>query len=228
MTRGDGTASGAGGSGRLSRAFGPAGGRRAAWRRRVARRWAAAGLAAAAVSGAIGLLRPAAATPPTRQVVVASHRLAAGAVLTPGDLATRSYPVDLAPGGSRDNPAALVGRSVAGPVGPGEILTDGRLVGTALLAGLPDGTVALPLAASAASTAVVRPGVRVDGFLPGRADPVVRDALVLAVDRIGSDPIGSGQESTRVVLAVSSVQAAAVFGGMDPSGPVTGVTFAAH
>ena len=180
------------------------------------------------MAGAVALLRPAAATPATRAVVVASHPLAAGVLLTPRDLTTRAYPLELAPDGSRDDPAGYVGRSLAGPLGPGEVLTERRLVDRALLADLPDDLVALPLTAAAESTAVVRPGLRVDGFLPGHAEPVVRGALVLAVEPGGSDRSGGGQASAQVVLAVSDTEAAAVFGGLDPAAPVTAVTFAVH
>lgn len=214
--------------GARSRAFGPAGGRRAAWRRRVLRRSCAAALAAGGVAAAVTVLRPVAADPPTRAVVVASRPLAAGTVLAANDLVIRSYPTGLAPTGALPDPAAVVGRSVAGPVGAEEVLTSGRLVDDALLAGLPEGTVALPLPASPASTLVVRPGVRVDGFVPGRAQPVVRGALVLAIGTGSADGLGAGDGSTRVVVAVTVAQAGAVFADLDPSGAVGGITFAAH
>ncbi len=214
--------------GPLSRALGAAGGRRAAWRRRVLRRSCAAALAAAAVAAAVTVLRPVSADPPTRAVVVASRPLAAGTVLAPGDLVLRSYPADLAPAGTVPDPAAVVGRSVAGPVGAEEVLTPARLVDPALLASLPEGTVALPLPASAASTVVVRPGLRVDGFLPGRAEPVVRGALVLSVQAGSADALGASDGSTRVVLAVTVAQAGAVFAGLDPAGGVSTITFAVH
>ena len=211
-----------------SRLLGSAGGRRAAWRLLVLRRGAAALLVVVAVTTGLGVLRPSADGPAVQHVVVAAHPLEAGAVLTATDLATRSYPLGLAPAGASSSTAALIGRSVAGPVASREVLTPGRLVDTALLAGLPTGAMALPMTASVESTTLLRPGLRVDGFVPGRAEPVVRDALVLAVAVDHSDGLGAAPPATRVVLAVTGAQASAAFAAMDPAAGVTGLTFAAR
>jgi Flp pilus assembly protein CpaB len=159
-------------------------------------------------------------------VVVAVRALPAGAVIKASDLAVTRYPLDLAPESAIGDANALVGRSVAGPVGRAEALTPGRLVDAALLADLPPGTIALPVTATAESMALVRPGLRVDGFLPGRPGPVLRDALVLAATPGRASPLDGSTPAARVLLAVEAGQASALFGGLDLSAPMSEVTFA--
>ena len=78
------------------------------------------------------------------------------------DLRTAACPAAV-PGGSARQPAVL-GRVVAGPVRRGEALTDARLVGPGLTAGLdPQESAAVPVRlADAEAAALVRPGDRVD------------------------------------------------------------------
>lgn len=108
--------------------------------------------------------RPVAPTPPGVPVVVAARDLAAGARLSTRDLRTLALPTEVVPAGSAREPRSLLGRVVAGPVRRGEPVTDARLVGPGLTAGLatPElAAVPVRLADPAAAT-LVRPGDRVD------------------------------------------------------------------
>lgn len=114
-------------------------------------------------------------------VYVAAEDLAAGVTLTAGNVRAVTIPPDLVPTGAMRPTMGVVGRIVAGPMRRGEPLTDARLLGRGLTAGLsPPETVAVPVRlADAQTAALVRPGDRVDllatpvdagGGLP--ADPV--------------------------------------------------------
>lgn len=212
--------------GRWSRGWGRSGGRRAAWRRRVLRKVAAAVSAAVAAAVVVGVVTP--HPPAQRLVVVAVRTMAAGAAVTPGDVALRPYGADVVPAGALTDPGRVVGQRVAGPMGAGEIVTSARLVGPGLLAELPAGTVAVQVPTPSGGAAVLRPGRRVDGYVAGRTGPVVRDALVLAVvrDPGGAMLGGAAEGGTGVVLAVASEQAASVLVGPDPAGGPVVVSFA--
>src|SRR5690606_18100247 len=149
----------------------------AAWRRElrravlVRRRLLAALLAALAVVLAVQAAR---AEPETRPVVVAAGDLAAGEVLSTGDLETVEMAAALVPDGAVDPASPPVGRTVAGPIRAGEPLTDVRLVQPGLLAGFEPGTVLTTIRVDdPAAAALVRPGDRVDVI---GSDPRARGA----------------------------------------------------
>ena len=173
-------------------------------RRAVARHRAllAAGLAAAAVATGLSAVAP--ATEEGVLVLTAAHDLASGATLTAEDLVSASLPLALVPAGALVEPAAVVGRLVAGPVRRGEALTDVRLLGAGLLgvggsssSTRDDRLVAVPVrVAEAATAALVRAGDRVDVLSAspegGPAAGVVAGGLtVLAVPSVG-DGMGEG------------------------------------
>jgi Flp pilus assembly protein CpaB len=144
-------------------------------------------------------------TPPTPQaapLVVAARDLPAGRVLAARDLTMVRCPPTLRPVGARGDPAALLGRRLAGPVTAREPITAARLVGADLVAGLPTGLVAAPVVLGDPHTAdLVRAGDRVDLLatarppdltgLPAlpepRAQALAADVLVLAVLPVTSD-----------------------------------------
>ena len=121
----------------------------------------AGGLAAAAVATGLGVLRP---TPPdTVTVLSATHDLPGGALLTGADLRPVQVPASLAPSGALTGVPAAAGQLLSGPVRRGEILTDVRTVGAALLRGQPAGLRAVLLRVSdPATAAVVRAGDHID------------------------------------------------------------------
>lgn len=170
------------------------------WPRRVAAALLLVGAVVATLrpDGRGSAIAPAA---PARAVVVTSRDLAAGTVIAPADLRSVSMPVAVVPSGAADRPAMLVGRVVAGPVRRGEPLTDARVVGPGLTAGLgPGGTAAVPVRLAEPETAaLVRAGDRVDvlgtavtpdgtGAAPaGDAREIASGVRVLAVLRGGPD-----------------------------------------
>jgi Flp pilus assembly protein CpaB len=149
-----------------------------------------------------GLSAVAPAAPPTVAVVTAAHDLAAGTLLADGDLAVVRLPGAAVPTAVITSLHDAVGRAVSGAVRRGEVLTDVRLTGAGLLAGLPAGLVAVPLRlADPGALALVQPGDRVDvhavavadstGAAASVADLVVDDLLVVGVPA-GSDPLDDG------------------------------------
>lgn len=179
----------------------------------TARRVAAVLLALLAVGLA---LRPAPGTtgapaPPAVPATVATTDLAPGAVLTTADLAVVRFPVALVPSGVVPEPAALVGRVLAGAVRAGEPVTDVRLVGPGLTAALPAGQVAAPVRlADLAVAGLVRAGDRVDVLATppdaAVAEVVAGSALVLATPGNGSG--GQDPGGGLLVLAVDGETAA--------------------
>jgi Flp pilus assembly protein CpaB len=132
--------------------------------------WPRRALALACLLAAVvaALHRPAAVgatgQPPSVPVLVAARDLAAGAALTSANLRLAAVPVDLVPAGAIGSLRAITGRVAAGPLRRGEPLTDARLVGRGLAAGLsPPESVAVPVRlADGQTAALVRPGDAVD------------------------------------------------------------------
>lgn len=176
------------------------GARLAGWPRR-----AAVGLLLAAA--AVLALRPAPGDPPaapaalSTDVVVAAHDLAAGTTLAAADLRVVSMPSAVVPAGASRRAAGLIGRTAAGAVRRGEPLTDARIVGPGLTAGLrPGESAAVPVRlADPDAAALIRPGDRVD-------------VLGTAVTPDGSQATAGG-----TVAVVSAVRVLAVLGARDPA-----------
>ncbi|MDT0275747.1 Flp pilus assembly protein CpaB [Blastococcus goldschmidtiae] len=160
----------------------------------LARRVAAAVLAAVALVLALRPGPPAgAAAPEAQPVVVAARSLDAGRPLGEDDLALARYPPGTAPAGVVAEPGLLVGRVLAGPIGAGEPLTGTRLVGPGLTTLLPQGQVAAPVRlADLAVAALVRTGDRVDVLATGpgavEAETLASGVRVLAAGGSGEDP----------------------------------------
>lgn len=173
-------------------------GARLRWHRRTI----AATLAATSALLAVAMLRPhgpagsCGAPPPTVPILVTTHDVRAGAVLTGRDVRPVAVPRVLAPAGAVPAVARLVGRTLAAPMRAGEPVTDLRLVGPSLLAGyaLPGADmVAAPVrVADAGTVRLVRPGDLVD---------------VLAADPSGSGPAGQPPPGVAGALEASAIQA---------------------
>lgn len=140
--------------------------------------------------------------PPGAEVVVAARDLPAGTALAVPDLRTVAMPTAVVPAGAARQPGALLGRVIAGPVRRGEPVTDVRLVGPGLTAGLDPGTaVAVPVRLSDPQAAtLVRAGDRVD-------------VLGSPVDTRDGTP-GVGADAVEVA---AGVRVLAVLGGDDPA-----------
>ncbi|GGK81658.1 SAF domain-containing protein [Ornithinimicrobium pekingense] len=194
--------------------------------RTLLRRLLAALLAAAAVGGTA---YAALGRPPEGgvAVVVATREVPVGAVLSSGDVTVRRLPPDAVPVAALSEPAEVVGRPAAAVLSEGEALTRHDVRTGSLLAGQPEGSVAvwLPLADPAVAEALSA-GDRVDVHSPVDGRRVVEDVLVVAVRSGASSSsglIGGGglaREAGGVWLALSSEHAAAVAAarGADPSG----------
>ncbi|GAB2455220.1 CpaB family protein [Jatrophihabitans fulvus] len=123
---------------------------------------AAACLLLAAVSALDGAGSGAAAPAHGVPVVVAARPLAAGHHLTSRDLTVARWARAQAPPGAAARAGPLLGRVVAGPIAVREAVLPLRLVDTALTAGLPAGSVALPLELTGDVRGLVAPGGRID------------------------------------------------------------------
>ncbi|HSX68412.1 SAF domain-containing protein [Nocardioides sp.] len=176
----------------------------------VRRRLLSAVCAAVAVLATLRALAP--PPEPTTAVLVAVRSLPAGSVVGSGDVAREALPAAAVPDQVAEAP---VGRTLAAPVGPGEVLTDARFVGPSLLEGRP-GSVALPVRIPDADVvAMLRVGDRVDLFAadPAAVDPhgtrLLDSVLVLALPA----PVGrDGRQGRLVVLEVTPDQGALVSG----------------
>lgn len=164
----------------------------------------------------------------TESVLVASHDLAPGTALQPGDVRVAAYPPDLAPADALTESTAVDGAVAGGAIAAGTPLTSASLVGPD--SGIrPEGTVLVPTVfGDSQAVSVIRPGHRLRVFtahadssdagaesddtedLPGAAggsDALLEDAAVTAVHT----PTGGMQQGTTVVtLAVSEEEAAAL------------------
>ncbi len=81
------------------------------------------------------------AEPPGRSVVTAAHDLPSGTALTRDDLRLVRLPESAVPGHSTTRIDDVAGRTVAGPMRAGEVVTDRRVVDTDRMSGFPHGSV---------------------------------------------------------------------------------------
>jgi Flp pilus assembly protein CpaB len=186
--------------------------RAVAWRRRLL----SAGLAAGSIAFALQALAP--PPPAGTDVVVAARDLAAGAVVSTGDLRVAHRPAGDVPSGALTSTAAATGRPVSSAVRRGEVLTDVRLVGPAALRGLADGTVAAPVrVVDAESAALLRPGDVVD-LLAASATPdaptgearlVASGVRVLLAPRQQRSSLTAGLGNGALLLVATSSSTAA-------------------
>jgi Flp pilus assembly protein CpaB len=165
------------------------------------RRPLAALFAGLAVLLALGALR---SEPPSRMVVVAARDLASGTVLTDGDVRQVPMPLSIAPAHSTHLVEDVAGRTVAGPMRRGEVVTDRRVVQADRMDGYPDGTVlATVRLADADALTNLRVGDRIDVVAVGadggsEAETVARDAEIVTLPRTddASDGVSIGVATT--------------------------------
>lgn len=157
----------------------------------------------------LALDRPAADAVP---VLVAVRELPVGHRLTEGDVRVRDLPVQAVPVGALTATEAALDRTVVAPLAEGEPVTSLDLRTSALLAGLPEGTVAvfLPLPEPAVAASLEAADL-VDVHSPVDGSVVVARALVLRAG-VGERP--------GVWLSVdpAGAQAIAAARGADPVG----------
>jgi Flp pilus assembly protein CpaB len=144
---------------------------------------------------------------------VAARDLASGTALVDSDVTVAQIPPALVPAGSTASVDRILGRSLAGPMRAGEVVTDRRLLGRPLIAGYPRGAVAAPVRiADSGVVSLLRVGDRIDVYAArsdaSAADLVVAHAPVVALPRVDND----AQQGGLVVLAVTPYQAATLAG----------------
>jgi pilus assembly protein CpaB len=183
------------------------------------RRLASAALVATAV--AVGLFTVSVKAPAGTAALLASHDLGAGAMLGANDVEVVSRPAGQLPSGALKASGEVVGRVLASAARKGEVLTDVRLVGPALVDSLAPGKVAIPVrVADAEAAALVRPGDHVDVLVAVEgttaAQTVVTAATVLARPEVtgAGSLLGSGDDGRGglVVLGVLRQDAGALAG----------------
>ena len=179
--------------------------------RRLARhrRPLAAACAGAAVLCLVRVLEPPA--PPTVPVVVATHDLTGGTTVSASDVRVVRLPRAAVPESALATNASVVGRTLAGPVATGEMMSAGRLVGGSLINGFGSGLVAAPVRiADGDAVGLLQVGDRVDVYAADDQGPdavaVVRAASVVTLPEADTD--ASRASGALVVLAVSSAEAA--------------------
>jgi pilus assembly protein CpaB len=137
----------------------------------------------------------------------ATHDLPAGTVLAADDFRRTAFAPRSVPRAPARNLRALVGHTLAVPLGAGEVMTRRQVLSSGLLAGYPGRSAIAVRIPDVDTVGLLRPGDHVDlvasdpqQHLPGRR--VVRDAVVLLVPRsTGSVSLTTGRP---VVLAVPS------------------------
>jgi Flp pilus assembly protein CpaB len=171
----------------------------------AARRWAAGALV---VLAGVAALRPDPSDELT-DIVVAARDLAPGIALTASDLRVESHSATTIPDGSRSDPTALVGSTLAGPARRGEVITDVRLLGPRLAEATagPNARVVPLRLADAALLDLIHPGDVVDVLAAQSSSPggsaderprvVATNAVVVLVSERLTSP---GRGDDRVVL----------------------------
>ena len=180
---------------------------------------------------------------PGRPWVVARRPLAAGTTLVPGDLTTAAMRLAGQTGaGAFNDPRTLLGRTLAAPVAPGDLLTSAALVPVGAQPALRP--VAVTIDPSEAS--VLATGERVDVLVTDGSSPsaptdvVARGARVIGITQASSSLSGTGsgdvvtlgvsslEEVTAIVHSADTGKLSVVVGepsdgtGLGPSGPLSG------
>ena len=154
------------------------------------------------------VLQSATAPPPaTEPVWTAAHDLASGTVLTRADLARTGFAPGSVPAAAVPSLDAIVGRTLATPLGAGEPITPAHLAGSERLAGYPGRSAVAIRIPDSDVVGLLTPGQRValvasdpQGGLP--PERVAGDAAVLAVPEPDTDSAAATLTGRLVVVAV--------------------------
>lgn len=163
-------------------------------------------------------------------VMVAARDLAAGAVLSAGDVREHRLDPALAGAGGLAEPAAAVGQRLAAPIAAGEVVTETRLLSAGALARLEPGARAVHVPLPDAGTAgALSAGDHVEVIRTVDGARVATDLVVLEVagqrGSQGGWGLGGG-EASGVLLAVPAASAGAVIQAAYGSGRAAGVQLA--
>jgi Flp pilus assembly protein CpaB len=155
----------------------------------------------------VGALRPAPAEGSGVPTVVMVRDVAAGQVVTRGDVELAARPSAQRPSTALAALETAVGRVAAAPLVAREVLTPERLVGSGLLAGQPVDHVAISVPVLDVSSTGVRAGSRVDLYATGSGALAATDVVVLAVHDAGESTGLGVSTPPRVTLALDPRQA---------------------
>ncbi|AZG45211.1 SAF domain-containing protein [Gordonia insulae] len=153
----------------------------------------------------------------SRAIVVAAHDLMPGRAVVATDLAIREIPGGLIPAGALRLTADGVGRTVAGRVRAGEVITDTRLLSARLpaqLTGRPDARLVPVRLSDETVTSLLREGDVVDVLTAGDEQPgstsVLARGAVVALSSVSPDNgvLASGRSGARPVLLAMAESAA--------------------
>jgi Flp pilus assembly protein CpaB len=145
-------------------------------------------------------------------LLVAAHDLAAGTQLSTADVLPRIWPDELRPPGAFSSSAALAGRRLVAAVRAGEAITETRLSGPGLAAGLSPMLRAVPVQITSSAAGLLHPGEFVDllvGDPPdaaGGASPAAH-LLAEAVPVMAVTSARDGTDSFGIVVAVDAATA---------------------
>ncbi len=158
-----------------------------------------------------GLTSLAPGTPPGVAVVVAAATVPGGTPLTDAQVAVRTLPPDAVPVAALTDPASAVGRTPAGPINEGSVLTEVMLVGGATAAGSAEAVVPARLD-DAGIVGLLRVGDSIDLMATdpqtGEVTRVARGARVVSVPGGAEGPLGVGSgDEDLLLLAVSAEEA---------------------
>jgi Flp pilus assembly protein CpaB len=159
------------------------------------------------------VVQAATAPPPgTVPVWTARHDLPSGTVLTRADLSRTDFAPGSVPAAAVGSPGAVLGRTLATPLGRGEPITPSHLTGSESLAGYPGRSAVAVRVPDAEVVALLTPGQQVtlvatDPQGGGAPQRVVDDAAVLAVPRVAEGTGGGALSGRLVVFAVPADRA---------------------
>jgi Flp pilus assembly protein CpaB len=174
-------------------------------------------LAALFAAAATWLVVQAGTTPPPASVPVwtAARDLRSGTVLAADDLVRAEFAPGTVPAAAVRSRSAVVGRTLATPLGRGEPVTTPHLAGSERLAGYPGRSAVAVRIPDADVVSLLTPGQRVSLVATdpqGGQEPetVAADAAVVAIPRPGRDAGPTALGGRLVVFAVPSGEAGEV------------------
>ena len=165
------------------------------------------------LAGALAVRAPTSHAAEQTRILVASHDLAAGTVLSGQDIVPRDVPTDLVPDGALRDPTAIQGRALGDASRRGEPLTDIHLAGHETAPVADDAHAAVPVRlADPAVADFLRPGQRVDLVATSaHPDSEPPDVVAERVPVIAVRPSGEHEGRDRlIVVGLPDGQAATV------------------
>lgn len=159
------------------------------------------------------------------KVLVTTRALSAGTTLTASDFTSKSLPDDLAWSTLPADPTEIMGRVLAHSLSSNQPISRSDLIGSGLLAGLPENYVAVSIPVNASTSASLLNvgnvidvyGTSTDGFNTGVL--IASRARILALPSNSKSTIFSGGSTTSsIIVGVDSVAAINIAGNVSNQG----------